>query len=297
VYDKQVRRRRAVLALLVGLSLILITVWFGEAAGGPLRSVQRGVVEVISPVQEGASRALKPARDLAGWFGDTLDAKSERDRLQTEVQALRQQVVDKELALNENQQLRSALQYTTNTGVAARDRVSARVIFRSPTVWYSTITIDKGSSAGVHRNDPVVNGDGLVGKVTEVWTGGAQVTLLTDHTSAVSAKVSRSNAGGVVQTEIGSPTDLLLDYLNKTSEGDVVRGDRVVTAGTTSSRLESLFPAGIPIGRVRKVDAEELGTQQRVHVSPYADLRHLDFVIVLTNPDTGANGAQQAQAP
>ena len=73
------------------LSLILLTAYFGESAGG-LHSVQRGVLEVLSPIQEGANRALKPVRDLFGWFGDTLDAKDERDKLQKERDSLRQQV-------------------------------------------------------------------------------------------------------------------------------------------------------------------------------------------------------------
>jgi len=76
VHDKTVRRRRAVLALLVVLSLILLTAYFGEAPGGRLHSVQRGFLTVISPLQDGANKALKPVRDLVGWIGDTLHAKA-----------------------------------------------------------------------------------------------------------------------------------------------------------------------------------------------------------------------------
>ena len=64
MHDKQVRRRRAVLGLLVAVSLISLTAYFGESPSSPLHSVQRGIVEVLSPVQEGASKALKPVRDL-----------------------------------------------------------------------------------------------------------------------------------------------------------------------------------------------------------------------------------------
>jgi len=85
VYDKTVRRRRAVLVLLVMLSLILLTAYFGEASGGRLHSVQRGFLTVVSPIQDGANKALKPVRDLFGWFGDTLHAKSQRDQLLKQV--------------------------------------------------------------------------------------------------------------------------------------------------------------------------------------------------------------------
>jgi rod shape-determining protein MreC len=68
-----------VLAALVALSLALLTAYFGESASGGLHAVQRGVMDVLAPIQEGANRALKPFRDLFGWVGDTVDAKSERD--------------------------------------------------------------------------------------------------------------------------------------------------------------------------------------------------------------------------
>ena len=84
MYDKTVRRRRVVLGLLVASSLILLTAYFGESSGGGLHSVQRGVLDVVSPIQEGASKALKPVRDLFGWFGSTFDAKKQRDQLAKE---------------------------------------------------------------------------------------------------------------------------------------------------------------------------------------------------------------------
>ena len=88
MHDKQVRRRRAVLALLVGVSLILLTAYFGESADSPLHTVQRGIVEVLSPIQQGASTVLSPVKDVAGWFSDTLNSKSRADHLQNEVNKL-----------------------------------------------------------------------------------------------------------------------------------------------------------------------------------------------------------------
>ena len=85
---------------------------------------------------------------------------------------------------------------------------------------------------------------------------------------------------------VGNPNDLLLDFVS--SKNRVVKGEAIVTAGSRSSRLESLFPPGIPIGSVTRVDAQELNQYQRVHVTPYADLRKLDFVQILTHPAGGA---------
>ena len=93
MYDKTVRRRRALLVLLVVLSLILLTAYFGEAPGGRLHSVQRGFLTVISPIQDGANKALKPVRDAFSWVGDTVHAKSERNQLVKQVDKLRRQVI------------------------------------------------------------------------------------------------------------------------------------------------------------------------------------------------------------
>jgi rod shape-determining protein MreC len=286
VYKQTVRRRRAVLGLLVGLSLILLTAYFGESAGGGLHALQRGVLQVLAPIQEGASRALKPFRDAAGWFGDTLHAKSQRDQLRKEVKSLRGQVIGGQSAVQENVQLKSLLGLDKSASLSRYQPVSARVIGRSPTVWYETINVDRGSSSGVRVNQPVVDGDGLVGKVTSVTSGASQVTLVTDHTSGVSAKVTDSGIDGIVQPAVGDPNDLLLAFVSRKQK--IVKGEAVVTAGTSSTKLESLFPPGIPIGSVSRVEDAELNLYQRVHVRPYSDLRKLDFVQILTRPRTGA---------
>ena len=89
MYRKQVRRRRAVLALLVVAFLLLISISISEAEDGPLHSVQSGVSTSSAPVGEGADRALKPARDLVNWFDETFDARGENDELKSQVAELR----------------------------------------------------------------------------------------------------------------------------------------------------------------------------------------------------------------
>jgi rod shape-determining protein MreC len=287
VYKQTVRRRRAVLGLLVALSLILLTAYFGESAGGGLHALQRGVLQVLAPIQEGANRALKPFRDLAGWFGDTLHARDQRDKLRKEVRALRTQAIDGQSAVRENVDLKGILRLDRTASLTSYKPVAARVIGRSPTFWYQTLNVDRGSSSGIRLNQPVVDGDGLVGKVTSVTSSVAQVTLVTDHTSGVSAKVADTGVNGIVQPAVANPNDLLLDFVS--SKDKVVKGEAIVTAGSRSGKLESLFPPGIPIGSVTKVDDQELNLYQRVHVTPYADLRKLDFVQILTR-SAGAGG-------
>jgi rod shape-determining protein MreC len=283
MYDRQVRRRRAVLLALVVCCLALLTAYFGESSGGPLKSVQTGAMEVVAPVQEGANRALKPVRDLFGWFGDTLDAKDQRDKLEAERDSLRQQVARLQVMQNENNELRDLVDYGRGSGIDAYDPVTARVYSRSNSSWYSTIEINKGSSDGLRVNQPVINGKGLVGKVKTVSDGNAVVMLLSDSEFGVSALAAEADQPGSILPVAGSPGDLLLDLVPDAKE--VRKGDRIVTAGTVSDRLPSPFPQGILIGTVKRVEGEgEL--DRTIHVSPAADLRSLDFVQVLTKPTT-----------
>ncbi|MDP9294296.1 MAG: rod shape-determining protein MreC [Actinomycetota bacterium] len=282
MYDKAVRRRRAVLVALVALSLILVTAYFGESTGGGLHAVQRGAMEALAPVQEGANRILKPFRDAFGWFGSTIDAKKQRDELKRERDSLRSQVAQLEVQGVENRQLRGLLDINSAGGIKAYEPVLARVFARSPSTWYSTVEINKGTSDGVRADQPVVNGEGLVGKVKSVTSGSAVVMLLTDQDFGVSAKAARSGEPGSIDPAVGAPGELRLELVPR---GKLVEeGERIVTAGTVSPRLKSLFPPGILIGTVNKVDEGEGELDRRIHVRPAADLRRLENVEVLTKP-------------
>ena len=275
MYDrKTVRRRRAVLLLLVGCSLILLTASFG----GGLRSIERGALEVFGPIQEGASGALKPVRDAAGWIGDALDAKGDLEDAESERDDLRKELIAERGAVRENDELRRLLGMDRRLDLAEQGAVTARVYSRSPTVWYSTITVNKGSKDGVREAQPVINGEGLVGRVRRVSRSNAQILLITDGDSGVAARVNEGKASGIVQPAVGDPDDLRLENLGRNEK--VRKNQTVVTLGTVSERLPARFPPGIPIGRINRVDEDE-GT---IHVRPYANLRELEYVQILTEP-------------
>jgi rod shape-determining protein MreC len=278
VYDKTVRRRRAVLVLLVVLSLILLTAYFGEASGGRLHSVQRGFLTVVSPIQDGANKVLKPVRDAFGWVGDTLPAKSQRDQLVKQVDKLRHELIANEAEKHSYHEL--LVLYHLDNRLSVRDYhpVTATVVAKSPNIWYSTVTIDKGESAGVRVNDPVINGEGLVGKVTQAASDGAQVSLITDSSVGVSARIASTSATGVVQPKVGDPNDLLLQYLPANASANP--GEYIVTSGTVLPPDNSLYPPGIPVGQVTSVNEES--AYKSVNVHPLVDLHNLDVVQVLT---------------
>ena len=284
MYRKEVRRRRTVLAVLVIAGLTMLSLYFQEGPTGPLHSGQGLVSNLLGPIEEGANRALKPASDLINWVSETFDARGENARLKDEVADLRSRLAQQESTATAQQQQAKLSALVGGLIPAGYSGVEARVIGRSPTVWYSTVVIDKGSSAGVRLNDPVVSPDGLAGRVTLVNRGNSEVTLITDSDSSVAARVLPSGTIGVIEPELGKPEELQLNYIRGGEE--IRKGQVVVTAGFSDPALSSLFPPGIPIGRVSDVSLEELQAYQRVQVRAYSDLRDMDYVEVLASGAT-----------
>jgi rod shape-determining protein MreC len=287
---QQVRRRRLTAGGLVALCLIILTVYFSETTGGAFHTMQRGAVEVFSPLQSLASGAIKPFRDAVNWVGDSIDAKGENKTLQLQLADARIAQARLQQQASENAQLRALVKFKDSGDYPdGRTPVTARVIARSPTEWYGRVTINAGSSDGVRLNDPVIasgdNKGALVGKITTVAGNASQVTLLTDSSSGVAALIAKRNILGVVKTGAGGEAgaeDLQMVFIQQ--RGRIAKGDMVVTSGTVDdpSRVDSIFPAGIPIGAVTEVDPEERQLFKRVHLEPYADMRDVQIVQVLT---------------
>jgi rod shape-determining protein MreC len=183
--------------------------------------------------------------------------------------------------VSENEQLKKMVGFKDLSISSEYKPVVARIIGRSPTVWYSTVTVDSGSGDGVQVNDPVVVGKDLVGRVTAVTGGSAEVTLITDHRSAVSAKALPNGPEGVVEPEAGDPNTLLMDFIS--NDRKVTVGDILVTAGWSSGTISSAYPYGLQIGRVTEATPSTQGEFQKVHVRAFADLRGMDMVQILTD--------------
>jgi rod shape-determining protein MreC len=278
VHDKTVRRRRAVLVALVALSLILLTAYFGESPNGRLHDVQRDFLTAVSPIQEGANAALKPVRNLFGWFGNAIHAKHQLAEVRRQNARLRAQLLARtndELAYKQLLRLQHL-----DGGLHLTDYrpVNAEVFSQSANLWYQTVNINQGSSAGVRVDNPVIDDEGLVGKVTAVASDGAQVSLITDSAVAVAAMINETRAPGMVYPKVGDPNTLVIKYLPANTP--VVVGNYVVTSGTISSEGPSLFPRGIPIGQVSYVGEE--APYKSVEIHPLANLRGLETVQVLT---------------
>ncbi|MFL5824059.1 MAG: rod shape-determining protein MreC [Solirubrobacteraceae bacterium] len=278
--------------MLVVVSLILLTEYFGESPSSPLHTLQRGIAEVFSPIQQGASTVLSPVRDVGNWFSDTFKARSQVGHLKNEVHSLQRQLAQAQYAESQLRQLRRQVGLDASQSINAYHPVAANVISRDAVLWYQRIEVDKGSDDGVRLNDPVIGGGGLVGEVTVVGPSYSIVTLITDHTMAVAAQVeNRAGDTGVLVPAVGDPNHLVLQDLPTNSQG-IKDSQLVVTVGFKSGHLQDLYPPGIPVGQVSNFSPETLANNGQIKVTPVVDLRHLDSVQILTSPHAGAARAQ-----
>jgi rod shape-determining protein MreC len=274
VNRRRVLRRRIVVAVLLLLCVAMLTLYFRESDSGIVHGAQSAVLRVVAPLQNGTARATKPFRDAWNWTGDLFSAKSENAKLQKELEQLRAGVAKELTTQDENAQMKAMLAMQRDTTFPAGVQlVTARVVARSTTAWYSTVTINVGSGRGVEVYDPVINGAGLVGRVTKVDANAAQVTLITDQQSYVDAMVQPGGAQGIIS---GSVTgDVTLQYVDKNERVEV--GQYVVTSG----RQGSVFVRGIPIGQIESVGSQEVELYQSISLRPFVDFRKLDLVQVV----------------
>ena len=269
-------RGRAVLAVLLLASVVVITLDFREGPDGPVARLQRVTVAVFSPVQRLASATIRPIGDFVGGVGGLGRLRSDNRRLQAEVDRLRAQERTYQDVLAENQRLRGALAMAARCGCRT---VGATVVAASGSNFQWSVTIDAGSRQGVAADMAVLDADGLVGRVTRVTADYATVLLISDPSSGVAASVARTKAPGILRGQ--GEQDLTFEPVRAGT--DVRAGDSLVT----QSYQGGIFPAGIPIGAVSHVDrASATSLVARVSVQPYSDLGRLDVVAVVVAKPT-----------
>jgi rod shape-determining protein MreC len=272
---------------LVLVSLALITVYFRESSDGALHGVQRIGVSALTPFEVAGERVSRPFRDAWGWASDLVGAKDENAKLRKENETLRQQVIENQSAAEENVRLQDELDYVRGPQFPKDYKpVVTSVIVRPESIFAQQVTVAAGSSDGVAVNDPVVTSEGLAGIVTDVTSNSAKVQLLTDQESHVSARVLGGTASGVVERGPSDGSTLVLDRVAK--DEVVQQGDIVITSGWRIGGLTSLYPRGIPIGRVSGVSRRDVDLYTRIQVTPFADFDSIDDVIVLTGGPPGA---------
>jgi rod shape-determining protein MreC len=262
---------------LVVVSLALLTVSFRSTALDPAEGFG---ASVLRPFEVAANRIAHPFRDAVNWVNGLSNARAENRALIAANARYRRQNAQLRGAEEENAILRKDLHFVRSpTFPKDYDYVGARVI-TSPSTLSQTVTIDAGTSEGIRLEDVVVTSSGLVGTISKVFGNEAQVTLITDPTSAVTATDATNLAAiGVLDHGTGSDS-LILDRIGK--DKAVNYGDMIITAGSqTDTKLPSIFPRGIPIGTVTSVNQTDTDVFKDIEVSPFVDLSSLESVLVL----------------
>jgi rod shape-determining protein MreC len=276
--------RRAVVVVLVLVALTLLTVSFRSPTAGALHDVQGAGSTALRPFQIAATRVAQPFRDAYDYLHSLAGAKSENARLKRQNIELRRDIISAKASAAKYPQVLQLLHFEQRSTFPKDFRpVNTAVISTPGGPFTHTLTIAAGSSSGLRVNSPVVNGDGLVGHVTNVFKDTAIVTLLTDSDSFVPARDLDHNVRGGIRPGVGGT--LVLTEVPK--QLVVKDGDIIVTDGTRSARYPDFYPYGIPIGRVSSVGASDTATFLQVQVQPYANLGSLDAVAALVPTKPG----------
>ncbi len=273
---ERTRRVRVLLLVLVLASIALITIDFRSDGDGPLTKIGDAMASVLGPLQDGIARITRPLGNFFSGFGQVGSLKGRIRALELQSASLeldQGRVLD---ALRENERLRELLGIRNRLNLKTR---AAEVIGRDPSNLEEAIIIDLGTSDGVRKNMPVVTGEGLVGRVISTTSGTAKVLLVSDPGSVIAVRLAVS--GEVGRLSGGGRRDMTLDLLNPNAV--VTAEDQVVTSGESS-----IFPSGVVVGTISRVDAAGGNVTRRAFVKAAVDFDALDFVLVVTDPEASS---------
>ncbi len=232
----------------------------------------------LSPLQKGATFIGRSAKDLVADYVNLVHVAADNRQLKQQVSSLESQLLLYRSVVDENRRLRSLLKYQQEKPWTT---LAARIVAYSPQAEFRLVTINKGSRDGLKKRMPVISEKGLIGQIYRLGYSSAQVLLITDPTSAVDARLLDTGARGLIRgriltTELNRNFFITgLEYIDR--EALVKIGSLVVTSG-----LDKVFPAGIPIGLVKKVNEDSLGFFKHAEVLPLSNFLSLRDVLVVT---------------
>lgn len=262
-------RSRFTLVLLVLTSITVITLDF--RGGGVIGTLRSGAADVLSPVRSAADTVFGPVGDAFSGITGYGELADENDALRARIEEMEG---DQLRDADAEAELASLLELKRLSRFTDLPTVSARVIGTPVSNFEQTIQLDVGSDDDIAQDMPVVTGSGLVGRVVEVSRTRSIVRLVTDPTSSVGVRLSRSGELGVAE---GVGPDRPLD-LGLVDIGIAVEmSELLVTSGVD----DSFFPGGIPVGTVGRVESTVGELEQEVVIEPVVDLARLRFVEVL----------------
>jgi rod shape-determining protein MreC len=258
----------AALFLMVAAALIVRT------SASRLRDDRLGrlFLELMAPLQRGATAASRAVADVRSGAVDLWRARQEVEGLRARVRDLERDTANLAETQLENDRLRTLLDFRRTLH---GELLTARVIGHDASGLSRTITIDQGTTAGIVKGAAVLAPGGLVGQVFLASPHAARVLLVTDHNSGVDAVVQRTRGRGIVEGTIEGRCGL--KFVKRTEDLQV--GDLVLSSG-----FDGIFPPGLPVGRIDAVDKQGQGLFQYAQIEPAVNVDRLEEVLVTLGP-------------
>ncbi|MHC5701440.1 rod shape-determining protein MreC [Streptomyces tirandamycinicus] len=280
---RDTKESRLLLVLLIAIAFALITVDIRGGEESPVDGARQAAAAVFGPVENGVASAVDPVGNAIGAIRDSGERHDRIAVLERENAALKARLGSDDRNRSRIRQLDSMLKKAASGQYGIK---GAEVIAIGAAQGFSwTVTIDAGSVDGIRRDMTVLNGDGLVGRVTTVGPDTATVLLANDPDFTVGTRMERTDELGFATGQGDRP--LSVQLLN--GKAKVRKGDRLVTFG---SQADKPFVPGVPVGEVIRVDPSGGALTRNVFVRPYAAFTKLDIVgVVVQAPRTDPRDA------
>src|SRR5689334_7800636 len=256
------------------LSVVLSLYIIAPAAKGQHRADPIGpiLIAIMRPLQSGLQSSVIGVREFFMNYAALRGVGKENERLKTRIRELegeKSKLLEEEAT---NRRLRELMEFRTEW---APKSLTASVIANSASAYFHTLIIDKGQKDGVERGMAAISALGVVGQVVATTSRNAKVLLVTDPHSGVDAMDQRSRGRGIVSGSLESGT--VMKYVKRSE--DLKEGDRLVTSG-----LDGVFPKGLAIGTISKVNKKSVGLFQYIEVSLAVDPARVEEVLVMRGP-------------
>jgi rod shape-determining protein MreC len=259
------------------VACILIGLMLRTAATGGLSTMTQNVVSVVaSPFQTASAYVSNAFSGFIENIASIGTLKSDNEQLKKQISDLQSQIVDYNDVKRENEQLKGVVD------VAAEDKsrkyVTAMVISRDPGQWFSAFTIDKGTTSGIHKNDPVITSEGLVGIVVTPGLTTSVVSTILDPSVHIGSIVSQTGDTGITRgdRELSAKGEFELAYLLKNSS--VTAGNIIVTTGAGG-----YYPKNLNIGTIQELKTDVSGNSINAVCKPMVDPSAVKNIMVITS--------------
>ncbi|MBW2309492.1 MAG: rod shape-determining protein MreC [Deltaproteobacteria bacterium] len=267
--------------IFVVLSVILLSLSIGK--GQAWNPAEKLAIEVTAPIQKFFIGTIRFIRDIWSNYFFLVEARQEGLRLKAQIELLRLENSRYQEILLTNERLQDLLKFQENTDDLL---LPAMVTGWDSSGQFKSIIIDKGAHDGVAMNMAVVKSEGVVGRVVSVSPHYSQVLLVTDQNCAIDGVVQSSRGRGMLKGN--GYGECYFDYVIKTCE--IKTGDAIVTSG-----LGGIFPKGLHLGRVKRVDDSPYKLFKDVRVVPAVDFNKLEEVLVILTRSFVPLGKGKAQ--